>query len=68
MRLEILKPRHWRHDGKEMLKKWYTQTLGYVEGETEDFANFYPVLNQNLCCECLFTIYTKQLPEMPEGD
>ena len=61
MRLEILSPKTWEHPEKKMLKAWYTTKLGYVEGETEDFSKHFPVLKKNLKCECIFTIYIKEL-------
>ena len=61
IRLEILSPRDWEHPMKVMLKKWYTERLSFVEGQTEDFASAHPQLVKLLSCSCKFTAYSKKL-------
>ena len=60
MRLELLKPAKFVHPVKTWLHKWYTR-LGYIQGNSEDFASAFPRIAPLLACDCLFTVYKKQI-------
>jgi len=60
MRLELLKPAKFVHPVKTWLHEWYT-SLGYIQGNSEDFASAFPRIAPLLACDCLFTVYKKQL-------
>ena len=42
IRLEILSPTNFQHAMKVRLHGWYTGSLGYTQGEPEDFSIDYP--------------------------
>ena len=60
MRLELLSPKEWTHDGKNMLESWYTRE-GYVPIERLSFEDVYPEEAPKLCTPCYFTLYEKTL-------
>lgn len=60
IRLELLEPSLYKHEFKVMLDSWYS-SLGYVRGESEDFAELYTELAPLLACPCSFTVYLKPL-------
>jgi GNAT superfamily N-acetyltransferase len=60
MRLELLVPRHWRHESKEFLKAWYGRR-GYRLIRTDSFGEVYPRLAPLLATPSDLTIYEKPL-------
>ena len=60
MRLELLTPRDSVHAVKVWLDAWYS-SLGYVKGLPEDFGQAFPRIQPLLACDCIFTVYMKEL-------
>lgn len=60
IRLELLYPKDWKQNTKEILKAWYPK-LGYEPGPQEDFKVLYPKLAPFLATDCYFQIFTKTL-------
>ena len=60
MQLELLVPRHWRHESKEFLKAWYGRR-GYVLIRTGSVDDAHPHLAPLLATECDVTVYEKPL-------
>ena len=60
MQLELLVPRHWRHESKEFLKAWYGRR-GYRLVRTGSVDDAHPHLAPLLATECDVTVYEKPL-------
>ncbi|KAI0508785.1 hypothetical protein F5B22DRAFT_384418 [Xylaria bambusicola] len=60
MRLELLFPVHFQHEGKLRLQAWY-EKLGYVLIELRDFEKAYPRLFELLSGPTEFRVYEKKL-------
>lgn len=60
MQLELLTPRRWLHQNKEILKVWYSN-LGYRPQLTRPFETMYPKLAPLLATDCDFTVWHKCL-------
>lgn len=60
MRLELLVPVHFEHEGKTRLQAWYTR-LGYVMTELGDFGEAYPALNALLAGPTEYRVFEKKL-------
>jgi len=59
MRLELLTPKHWVHEEKVFLKKWY-ESIGYKLEKEIDFLEMYPTHKQFMKCELVFSLYEKK--------
>jgi len=60
MQLELLTPINFKHLAKEHLKKWYSH-LGYVQKKSEKAEISRPAFNGLLACECLLSLWLKDL-------
>ena len=60
MQLELLVPRHWRHESKEFLKAWYGRR-GYRLIRTGSVHDAHPHLAPLVATECDVTVYEKPL-------
>ncbi|KAK5625380.1 hypothetical protein RRF57_001096 [Xylaria bambusicola] len=60
VRLELLFPVHFQHEGKMRLHTWY-EKLGYVLVELRDFEKAYPRLFELLSGPTEFRVYEKKL-------
>ncbi|KAI8628179.1 hypothetical protein F5Y19DRAFT_144461 [Xylariaceae sp. FL1651] len=60
MRLEVLVPVHFEHEGKARLQAWYAR-MGYVMTQLRDFGEAYPHLNKLLTGPTEYRVFEKRL-------
>ena len=60
MQLELLMPRDWKLEAKEVLKVWY-ERMGYVLVEVGQLTDYYPKIVDLMACECICVVYRKGL-------
>ena len=60
MQLELLLPKEWKHQGKEMLAKWYDR-MGYRRVRVGKLKAFEPEMEKLLACPCDHVVYHKSL-------